>query len=730
MWLVIGAVAAVLIVLRLATDTVLISQMALGLGTGSLIAGIALGVVLTYRGSGVVDFSKGAVAIFIGYVFHELRTRGRIVVPPLPNPLALLEGVVNSSRDKADWIDLLDWPTFIDLPGEQQRFVSALVISIVYAAVVGLLLHFLVFRPLRFAPPLAKVVASVGLFIVFQAIIQLRFGGGTQLPQRILDDKPRNLFGDVIIPQSQLFLAALVIVLAVLLYALFRFTRFGLATRAAAENEKGAIVLGFSPDFLAGANWVLATVIVGVFGIIVSPITTLDPISVPLLIVPALGAALLGGFTSFGVTVAAGLGIGMLQVLTVYYSAKNWFPVESLPAAGVAKSLPFIVIVIAMFARGKSLPERGTIGGGRLPFAPTPRHVLTLAVFGVAVTLLGLFRLGFDWRQAIINSLVFAVIALSLVVLTGFVGQISLAQGAIAGTAGFALSKYFSDWPFPLGPIAAALIASLFGLAIAVPALRVRGVNLAVVTLAAAVAIEELVFKNPKLAGSTGALAVPPPEIGGKDFGPNNTRLRLFGIKATDDIPPNVWFGVLCLVFVVVLALVVVNVRRSGTGRRFLTVRGNERASAAAGVGVPATKMVAFALSAFIAGLGGVLSGYRFGSVTPLYFGALNSLLFLAFAYLGGISSVLGAILAGSLAPNGVTFTALEKWVHLAPEYIPLIGGVGLIFNAINNPEGLAGAFSLAARKVEHLFGRRWGEPPPSPNESESGSLPVSAGGR
>ena len=144
-----------------------------------------------------------------------------------------------------------------------------------------------------------------------------------------------------------------------LLYALFRFTRFGLATRAAAENEKGAIVLGFSPDFLAGANWVLATVIVGVFGIIVSPITTLDPISVPLLIVPALGAALLGGFTSFGVTVAAGLGIGMLQVLTVYYSAKNWFPVESLPAAGVAKSLPFIVIVIAMFARGKSLPERG-----------------------------------------------------------------------------------------------------------------------------------------------------------------------------------------------------------------------------------------------------------------------------------------------------------------------------------------------------------------------------------
>jgi branched-chain amino acid transport system permease protein len=189
-----------------------------------------------------------------------------------------------------------------------------------------------------------------------------------------------------------------------------------------------------------------------------------------------------------------------------------------------------------------------------------------------------------------------------------------------------------------------------------------------------------------------------------------------------------VWFGVLCLIFVVLLALMVVNVRRSATGRRYLTVRGNERAAAAAGVGVPGTKMLAFGLSAFIAGLGGVLSGYRFGSVTPLYFGALNSLLFLAFAYLGGIASVMGAMLAGTLAPNGVTFTALEKWIHLAPEYIPLIGGVGLIFSAIKNPEGLAGAFSLAAKQVRHLAGRRSSEPPSAPAEHEP--VTVGTGGR
>ena len=183
-------------------------------------------------------------------------------------------------------------------------------------------------------------------------------------------------------------------------------------------------------------------------------------------------------------------------------------------------------------------------------------------------------------------------------VLTGFVGQISLAQGAIAGTAGFALSKYFSDWPFPLGPLVAALIARPVRSGHrGVPLCACAGVNLAVVTLAAAVAIEELVFKNPKLAGSTGALAVPPPEIGGKDFGPEQHPAH--GCSASRPrTSSRRTCGSACSasIFVVLLALVVVNVRRSGTGRRFLTVRGNERAAAAAGVSVPGTKMLAFGL--------------------------------------------------------------------------------------------------------------------------------------
>jgi branched-chain amino acid transport system permease protein len=715
-----AAAIAIFVVDRLFADKTQISQLALGLGTGALIAVIGIGVVLTYRGSGVVNFANGVVAIFTAYEFFDMRTKGRIFLPPLPNPLALVEGIVNRFKGRShrkDWLKLPRWPTSLPAPfksGDHVAFIPAVILSIVVAIIFGLLLHFLIFRPLRKAPPLAKVVASVGLLIFLQQILILRFGAEVKPTAAILPTTARHFTSDIIIPENQLLLALIALILAAALYALFRLTRFGLATRAAAENEKGALLLGFSPDFLAGANWVLSTVLAGVLGILVTPLTTLDPIFLPFLIVPALGAALLGNFTSFGVTAMAGLGVGALQSLVTLYSARTWYPKDWLPASGVAKSLPFIVIVIAMFVRGRALPQRGSVLAGRLPFAWAPSKVLPLSIIGTVGALGILFGMAYDWRQAVINTMVIAIISLSLVVLTGFVGQISLAQGAIAGTAGFALSKFFSHWPFPLGPIAAALIATGFGLLIAIPALRVRGVNLAVITLAAAVAIEELVLNNPKLVGIEGAMKVKPARLFGKNFSIQNTDLKIAGLHGKDKIPPNAWFGVLCLVVVLVMALLVVNIRRSATGRRFLAVRSNERAAAAAGVSVSGTKLLAFGLSAFIAGIGGVMSGYRFESVTPAYFGALGSLTFLAFAYLGGISSVLGGIVAGLLGPNGIIFTIFDKWFHIDPKYTVLLGGFGLIFTAIQNPEGIAGGIKFAADQFRRMRGSGKAAAPPA----------------
>jgi branched-chain amino acid transport system permease protein len=699
---VVGILAVIaLFAILYAWDARQLAPMFSNIGTGALIAAVGLGVVLTFRGSGVVNFANGVITVFVAYWYYGLKVEGKFYVPPLPNPFVLIEIPVNWFRDEGKYLDLPNWPTTIDLPGDRMTTASAMLIALVVAVLLGLFLHFVIFKPLRNAPVLAKVVTTVGLFVVLQEFMRIRFGelAKTGVPFPLPKGKI-DLPGELgIVPKNQLFLVIIVTVIAIGLWALFKYTRFGLATRAAAENEKGAIVLGFSPDFLAGANWVLSTLIAGLLGILASPITNLDTITLPLLIVPALGAALLANFTSFGMTVAAGVGIAMLQGWVQYQGAQTWFPKGVLPTAGLTQALPFFVIVVAMFLRGKSLPVRGAVSTGKMPFAAAPKNVIPLTIGASVVVLALLFGWNYDWRQSTINTLVAIVIALSLVVLVGFVGQISLAQMAIAGTAGFFMSKYFEDLPFPIAPIIGAFVAAIFGAIISIPALRLRGVNLAVITLSAAVAIEQLIFKNKTFAGELGALPVKPPEIGGKDFGPNNTLLKVAGLKGRDDIPPNAWFGVVCLVFVIILCLMVVNVRRSNTGRQFLAVRSNERAAAAAGIDVARTKILAFGLAAFIAGLGGTLSGYRFGSVTPTYFGAFASLTFLSFAYLGGIASVSGAVLAGVVAPNGLNFNFLENILHIDQSYATLIGGIGLIITAVQNPEGLAGAPRLIKQR-------------------------------
>ena len=156
-----------------ATDTSQIGQLALGLGSGALIAAIALGIVLTYKGSGVVNFHNGAVAIYAAYVFHGLRGafdngNGKLYLPPLPNPLALVEGIWNSFvTDRSNWIRLPRWPTSVDIDfsNGHMPIVTAFIVTLIVAAMVGLAFHWLIFRPLRQAPPLAKVVASVGLLL-------------------------------------------------------------------------------------------------------------------------------------------------------------------------------------------------------------------------------------------------------------------------------------------------------------------------------------------------------------------------------------------------------------------------------------------------------------------------------------------------------------------------------------------------------------------------------------
>ncbi len=638
----------------------------LGTGAGAVIAILALGIVLTYRGSGVVNFAYGAMATWTAYLFYDLRVNGdyALPIPGLPARIHLGGGVA---------------------------FVPALVLALATAGALGFLTYALVFRPLRTAPALAKVVASVGVLIMILAMVQLRFEETTVIPAKILPSEPVTFAENLTIPRDGLWLAGIAIVLAFVLWVVYRFTRFGLATRAAAEDERGAITLGFSPDVLAAVNWTFAAVLAGLVGILASPLTQLSPLLfTALYFVPALGAALIGRFTSFGVTCAAGLAIGMIQssFLQVQIDVTWW------PKIGAREGLPFIAIVIALIILGKRLPTRGSLEFEELPRAPLPHPTVLKLVLPFAAVVAAFFVLPGGWRVALLTSLIAAVLALSLVVLTGFVGQISLAQMAFAGVAGFALARFGGEMnvPFPIAPILAALVATAFGVAVGLPALRVRGINLAIVTLAGGVAIQEFVFKNPDYTGSIsgGGIHIPDPEI----FGVN------LGLTAKGDLFRPA-FGVLVVTVLFLLVMAVTNLRRGTLGRRMLAVRANERAAAAAGIDVASTKLVAFAISAFIAGIGGALIGYRFGTISDASYGLFASLTVLAFAYIGGITSVGGALVAGLVTAGGVFFFGLEQLTAGSGSSANMqlfIGGIALVVTAILNPQGIAGAFHRRAR--------------------------------
>jgi branched-chain amino acid transport system permease protein len=406
-------------------------------------------------------------------------------------------------------------------------------------------------------------------------------------------------------------------------------------------------------------------------------------------VVPALAAALFAGFTSFGIACAVGLLIGMVENNIYYLSTQSWFPTDhGAPMPGVQELVVFLIIVIAMFWRGAKLPRRGELIERRLPPVPKPERLLRPALITLVLGAAALIIFPYDFRQALMNTIIAAVLALSLMLITGFVGQISVVQLALSGGAGFVVSLLatHAGITFPLAPLIGACVATILGLLIGVSALRVRGVQLAVVTLAAAVAIEQFWFANATWGGGQAGARVPQPEIFGLNIGNDAS------FKGLDGKVPSPMLGIVILVFAILLAAFVANLRRTGLGQRMLAVRSNERAAAAVGINVRNMKLTAFGIGSFIAGIAGAMYAYNFGSVSADRFSALTAFGLIAFVFVGGITMVSGAVIAGLIATEGLFPHAWESWFGLSGTWALLLGGIFLVFNLVFYPEGVAGA--------------------------------------
>jgi ABC-type branched-subunit amino acid transport system permease subunit len=647
----------------------------LGLGAGATYAILGQGLVLKYRSAGVVDFAHGAVAMFIAYVFINLRSFGQLELPVvlIPHQISL-----NGGAGLSTWL--------------------AIVISLVYAAVFGLVLYVLIYRPIRSASPLTRVCASVGVMLALEAIAVLNFSTQPVATNPIFPSSGLSLAG-ITFPEDRLYFTGVVIVISVALALTYRFSRFGLATRAGAENDRGAALTGISANRVAGQNWVIATVLAGAAGIMIAPVASLDPTSYTLFVVPALAAALVGRFQSFWITALAGLLIGCAQSeITKLITVWTW-----LPQQGLGDALPFIVIIVVMAVRSRTVLARGGETAERNPSVGRPQAPLRTAAACFVVGLVLLFVLSGVLRFAFISSLTVTCIALSVVVLTGYVGQVSLAQMSLAGIGGFTLGHIATDLGigFPWSLLLAGLCAVPVGLVIGLPALRLRGVNLAVVTLGFAAAMDAVIFNLHSFIGGTAGLPIPGPRLPGLDLAISQGRAY-----------PRVIFGVLVLVVVILLGLLVARLRRGPAGRMLLAIRSNERAAGSVGINVAQGKLMAFGLAAFIAGIGGALTGYMQGELTSDSFAAFTSIGLLAIVFVAGVGRIAGAAVAGIMfSAAGLFVTFLN--IHLnVGKYQAIVAGIALVLTAVQNPDGITSTSTGKgpAVAIERLQGRLVGQ--------------------
>jgi ABC-type branched-subunit amino acid transport system ATPase component/branched-subunit amino acid ABC-type transport system permease component len=638
--------------------TSLLQFVVLGLGIGATYALFAQGAVLIYRGSGLVNFGQGTIGMMSAYLgFIELKT-GR------------------------------DWPT-----------APSLIAGVVIAVVISLLFQSLVLRYLKDAAAIVRVISTIGLLALLTAIAIKRWGGSNRPVDQYLPNDVYN-WGGVRVEESRLWIVAISILVTIALWAWTKFTRIGLAINASAQNERAVQTLGWSPNRLAALTWGIGGGLAGLAAVLVAPLTGLSTTTFTIVVtVAGLSAALLGGFHSFPMTFVGGLVVGLSEALATRYKGdiEDLFLQDQI--TGLNRATAFLIILLVLVVRGRGLPLRSHVAE-RLPKLGSGQINIRGLVLASAIFLALLFFVFDDkWARASFVSLALGVMILSVVVLTGYAGQISLAQWALGGIGALAAGRLIrADVPTELAIVLGILITIPVGLLFALPALRTRGVNLAVVTLGLGFAVSEVVFGNARYLGDP------------LDAGTRIGRIKLFGISVDAFDHPHAWAFVSFLALFGI-SLMVSNLRRSRTGRRLIAVRTNERAAASLGISVVSVKLYAFGVSAGIAAVGGILVGFRSSTINYTGFNVFESINTVGFAVIGGLGYVLAGIFAAPNAVGGIGTRIMEDLLRIG-DWDLILGGAFVLIILLANQDGVAAVATDHLRPLVRKLGLSK-EPPP-----------------
>ncbi len=640
-----------------------------GVPYGCAYAVFAVGLVLTYQTTGVFNFGYGAQAYASAFVFAWL-------------------------------VDDHAWPTW-----------AAFVCSVaVLGPGLGLVFDRLLFRRIQSTNTTAKIVTGLCLLVGIPALLPAVLGNGNLVGAPSVVFNPGTVYfhlgADV--PVNGTYLSAVVFTLAmlVLLVLLLRTTHLGLEMRAAAESARLLQLEGVNAPRVTATAWAVSGLMAGLAGVLLAPTeVTIQAQDYVTLMVAAIAAAACAALRSMPVAALFGVLIGVVSL-----TAQGYLPTSSFWYSAVLPAFPFLVLVGALlFVPGLRRLDRAAdpLSSVDPPLPPPAARVRGREVDRLVRTGFWALLLAFvasmlswippAWETVLNQGMAYSVVFLSVTFLTGTAGQLSLAQATLAGVAAFTAGQLASHLGLDflaggaLGALAAAAVAGLLALA----SLRLRGLGLALMTLAAALLFDVAIFPAQAVSGGTGGLALQP-------------RWLPLDLVSTNGHS----YFLLAFLVLVVCAGAVTLVQRGTVGRFLTAMRGSELGAAGVGVNLAWQRVLAFALSGALAGLGGTMLAIQQTVIAPAEFNYQLSLAFVVIVVTTGVGTVEGAIQAG------VGLVVLEQLLQYAPQRLRGLAFVLFALGALTyaaHPEGIVELVKRrSTARVERVLARRRRAPAPA----------------
>jgi branched-chain amino acid transport system permease protein len=612
--------------------SIFLSYTVVGIVAGCVYALIATGLVVTYNTTGIFNFAHGAIAMLSAYSFWQL------------------------------------WQGW-----HLNAVLSLVIVLLGLAPAFGLVVERVLMRPIRGAPIDLTLVVTLGLLLFLVGVANLKWNPNQVRNLPAFFNGSGFRLGYVLVTYHEVAAVVATIAIAIGLRLLFNRTRTGVAMRAVVDNADLLAMAGGRPVRVQQLAWALSCSLAAIAGILLAPIARLDILLLTLLVVDGYAAAVIGRLRSLPLAVGGAMAIGLGQHYLGGYLTSGFL-------SRIQYVIPMIVLFFVLILLPQDRLKSASFAGAVAPRVAGFKSSAVWALVLVAATaLLSLNLSGPNLRTAA-SGFILALVLLSLMLLTGYGGMVSICQMTFVGLGAVVMGHVASGGSL-LGVAAAVAACGVAGFILALPTLKMRGLYLGLATFAFAAVMDQAFFTQ--VFGTGGSLAI--------------SRPRIPGIPTQSDQA----FLILCSVVFAVAAVVVLAVRRSSFGRRLVAVNDSPAACATLGVNVNWTKLVVFTSSAALCGLAGALYGGVTHQVGAFDFAALLSLVVLLLARVGGINTATGVLL------GAFTFALFPIFVPHLPSFLQsqfLLTGLAAV-SVGRDPNGIGGRIADAAAKLREMFG-------------------------